>query len=67
MRSSFTLLNFIFNLFESAATLLMAPLTLVTAAALIAATALVNRQLRNTPGRGMDGPRIWDRKYQEGA
>lgn len=66
MKNAFIVLNWLFQILELAATLLMAPLTLFLATALIAATALVNRQLRN-PSRGMDGPRLWARRFRQGA
>jgi len=65
VKNSFIVLNWFFSLLESAATLLMAPLTLITMAALFFATAVVNRRLRNN-GR-MAGPRLWARKFQQGA
>lgn len=66
MRTMIPFFNILFSILESAAVLLLVPVTFVAVAGLISATALVRRQLRlGAPGEGRT--QLWIRGFQRGA
>jgi hypothetical protein len=58
--------NVLFSILESAALLLLVPVTLVAVAALLGATALVRRKLRHS-GPAAGSTHLWIRGYQREA
>lgn len=66
MKTAIPILNFLFSIFESAAAILLIPLTLVTIGALIVMTAFINRKIR-TLGPSSELTQLWSRSIRQGA
>jgi hypothetical protein len=66
MKTVMPLFNLMLSLLESAAWLLLVPVTLVAVAGLMGATALVGRQLRRRD-QGHGNAQLWTRGFQRGA
>ncbi len=66
MKTSMPLINVLFSMLESFATLILAPLTLLALAGLVVVTFIIKVQLR-TSNRTAEGRELWIRGFQRGA
>lgn len=66
MKTMMPFFNLLFSILESAAWLLLIPVTFVAVVGLVAATAMVRRKLRRRD-LGLEGAQLWTRGIQRGA